>query len=144
MSTLQITIRSTRGSSPKRATAVGDRIVRLVLDHGPDGHADCLQRAFRILELGEQVRIHAGARLVARIEVVAPGFDDVVGRRADVGDVGLAEEAEHAVDQAAHRVHRPAVRAALGGARVVGAEELEGGVHEMELHDGTDGSRRGR
>ena len=49
-------------------------------------------------------------------------------------DVGLAEERQHRVDQALHRVHWPPVRRASMWARVVGAEQLEGCVDEVELH----------
>ena len=45
-------------------------------------------------ELGEQLRRHAGLGLVARVPVVAPGADDVVGGAAEVRDAVLAEERE--------------------------------------------------
>jgi hypothetical protein len=51
-----------------------------------------------------------------------------------VGHVRLAEEREHRVDQALDGVHRTAVGSASGRAGVVGAEELERGVDEVQLH----------
>ena len=111
-----------------------DRVVGLVLDHRPHGDAERPQRTLRILELREQLVRDAGTRLVAGEEIVAPRLDDMVGRRADVGHVRLAQQAEHAVDQAAHRVDRAPVRPLLGRPREMGAEELERGVDEVELH----------
>ena len=88
----------------------------------------------RIAELREERAVEAGARLVAGEQVVAPRLDDVIGRGADVGDVRLAEEREHRIDQALDRVHRPPVRRAPRWPRVIGPKELEGGVDEVELH----------
>ncbi len=86
--------------------------------------------------------VQAGARLVAGEHVVAPGLDDVVGRRADVGDVRLAEEGQHRVDEAMDRVHRPPVRRPPRRARVVGAEQLERGVDEVNMDRRDPTSRR--
>ena len=79
-------------------------------------------------------RIDAGARLVAGEHVVAPGLDHVVGRRADVRDIRLAQQREHRIDQPLDRVHRAPIGGASRRARVEGAEQLERGVDEMELH----------
>ena len=58
----------------------------------------------------------------------------MVGGGADVADVGLAEEAQHRVDQATDGIHRPAVRPLLRRARVVRAEQLEGGIDQVDVH----------
>jgi hypothetical protein len=78
--------------NPEASNGRGDPIVGLVLDHGPDGHPEGLERSLGVAELGQEIGVHPSARLVAGIQVVAPRLDDVVGRRADVRDVGLAEQ----------------------------------------------------
>jgi hypothetical protein len=110
------------------------RVIRLPLDHRPHSHAQCGQRPLRILELGEQVGRHAKAALVAGVDLVSPALDDVIGGRAHVGHVRFAQQREHRVDQTAHRVHGATIGAALEGARVERAEQLEGGVDEVDLH----------
>ena len=87
-------------------------------------------------ELGQQLRVHADAALVRRVDVVSPGLDDVVSGRGYVRQVRLAQQGEHRFDQAAHRVHRPSVGSVLLRPRVIGTEQLEGGIDEMELHEG--------
>jgi hypothetical protein len=58
----------------------------------------------------------------------------VVGGRRHVRDIRLAQEREHRFQQAAHGVYRPAIWPVLLGSRVVGPEELEGGVNQVQAH----------
>jgi len=120
-------------SPPNRARGGGDRVIGLVGHHRPDGDAQRAQRTLRVIELGEELRRHAGIGLVAGIEVVAPRGDDVVGGGRDVGHVRLAQERQHRIQQAVHRIHRPAVGRRAWWAREVGTEQLEGRIHEVQL-----------
>ena len=106
---------STRGSASATAAAAAERVVGLVLDHRPGRDAHGHQRVLERLELGEELRRHARAGLVAGPEVVAEALDDVVGGDAEVGGA-LVERGE---DRAEHAT-RGAVRAGIGPARSAG------------------------
>jgi hypothetical protein len=49
-------------------------------------------------------------------------------------DVRLAQEREHGVDEALYGVHRAPVGSPAWWARVVGAEQLERRVNQVDLH----------
>ena len=68
-------------------------------------------------ELGQQLGWHAGLGLVARVALVAPGADDVVGGAAEVRDAVVAKEREDALDDAQRGADRLAVRRRPCGGR---------------------------
>ena len=110
----------------------GQRVVGLELDHGPADDAHRGERVLEGMELAPQGAVHSLARLVARPEVVAERFDDVVRRDADVRRAAfqhLGDGVEHARDRAEGRVLllRPPDPVEL-------AEELVGPVDEVDDH----------
>jgi hypothetical protein len=78
------------------------RIVRLVLDHGPHGNAEGTQRLFERDELGEQVSRNAGARLVSAPEPVAERLDHVIGGHGEVRDTAV-DQSQDRPDHSADR-----------------------------------------
>ena len=87
-------------------------------------------------------RIHAGARLVARVQVVAERLDDPVGGGADVRRALLAEQEQQLLDEAAdaRQLDRALPEDRRPG-RVEGAEQLVGGVDQVDLHRQATSSR---
>ena len=80
-------------------------------------------------------RRHAGGRLVAAEQVVAERLDHAVRGAADVGRALLAEQVQQLVAQARDAGEDDPVAAEDGRpGRVVGPEQLVGGVDEVELH----------
>jgi hypothetical protein len=85
------------------------------------------------LELREQRRVDARARLVAGPQPVAERLDDVVGGHAYVAGAGV-DHAEHRIEHAAHRTHFAAIGIARRRHRVIVAEQLVGAVDEVDVH----------
>ena len=83
----------------------GERVVGLELDHRPDGDSHGRERLLERLELREQRRVDARARLVPGPQVVAERLDHVVGRDADVRRAAL-EHLQHRVQHAGRRAER--------------------------------------
>ncbi len=104
------------------------RVIGLELDHRPHGHAHRIERVLEHGELSEQLWRHPCTRLVARPQVVAKRFDDVVGRDADMCGAVL-EESEGRSEDTDGR----AERSGFGAAEVL-PEELVGAVDEMDVH----------
>ena len=112
----------------------GQAVVRLDVHHRPDRDAECPQRVLQPVELRQQQRVHASARLVRRPHVVAERLDDVVGRDPDMGRAVL-QHREHRLDDAAGRADLDAVAVQMSGPRrVVLPEDLVGPVDEMNDH----------
>ena len=70
----------------------GQTVVSLEVDHRPDRHPQRPQCLLEQLELRQQLGWHTGIGLVARVAIVAPGVDDMVGRAAEVADTVLAQQ----------------------------------------------------
>ena len=93
----------------------GEAVVGLLVDHRPDRDAEGAEAVFQERELGQELRRHALARLVARVEVVAERLDHVVGGDAQVGRT-LLQHHQHG----AH--HAPAADTSIpAGSRCEGA-----------------------
>ena len=78
-----------------------DGVVRLPLDHRPEDDAQRLDRLLRDGELAQELRIHAGARLVARVQVVPERLDDPIRGRSDVRRPLLTEQEQQLIDEPA-------------------------------------------
>ena len=85
------------------------------------------------LELGQQVGVDAGARLVAGVQVVAERLDDVVEGAGDVRHPRRREQQPQAAQQADGRADLAAVGVASRRRAEVAAEELVGPVDEVDL-----------
>ena len=118
-----------------------ERIVRLVLDHRPDFHSKRRQRCLERLELGEQIGIDAGARLVSWPETVAERLDDVIGGDADVRRAAL-EHAEDRGDDAADCCDFVPIGIPRSRHRVEVSKELVRAVDEVNVHANTDNHSR--
>ena len=112
----------------------GQPIVGLELEHGPDHHAESPQRIFDELELRQQLWRHPRLRLVAGVTIVAPGADDMVGGAAEVRDTVIGQQRQHRLHHAQRRADRLAIEAAVRRSPEVRAEELVGGVQQVDLH----------
>ena len=113
----QSTTWSTPGASRKRAAAAARRVVGLELHHRPDDEAERPRRPLGELELRQQVRVDAGARLVAGVQPVAERLDDVVEGAGDVRHARRREEHPQAAQQADRRADLAARRRpVVGGA----------------------------
>src|SRR5205085_12585705 len=110
----------------------GERVVRLELDHWPDGDAHGYERLLERMKLREQRRLHVRARLIARPEIVAERFDDVIGGDAEVRRA-LLDHLQHGVQHPGHRAERRVLLPEPAQA-VEMAEELVGPVDEMYDH----------
>ena len=121
-----------------RGESVGggaDRVVGLELDHRPQDHVEGLDRGLGDRELVQQLRRHPGRRLVALVQVVAERLDDPVRGAADVRRALLAEQVQQLLDEPAHARQEDPLAAEHGRSRrVMGAEQLVGGVDEVEVH----------
>ena len=119
------------------AGRAGQRVVRLELCHRPNRDAEGGGRLFHEVELRDDVRVHALARLVAVEEIVAKGLDGVVEGHRQVRHLlfGFVEQIEQRGDHADGGLHVSPVRCdALRALGVVGAEQFEGAVDEMQSH----------
>ena len=106
-----------RGVAGRDGRRRGERVVRLVLDHRPDGDAERRERLLEDRELRAQLGVDAGAGLVAGPEAVAERLHDVVGRDAEVRGAA-AEHRQHRREDAAHRRHLvPSAACWLGTAK---------------------------
>ncbi len=111
-------------------------VVGLEFDHRPHLHAHGGESLVEHRELGQQDRVDAFSRLVARPEVVAERLDDLVGGHADVGGP-LFEEVVHRPQDPAGGTVGTGLRARLLGQAEVVAEQLVCPVDEMCLHAAT-------
>ena len=110
-----------------------ERVVGLELDHRPgdDTHRD--QRFLERPELGLQHRLDAIARLVAVPQIIAEGFDHVIGGDADVRRAAL-DHLQHALQHADDSA-MGAVGALVEAAHAVKvAEQLVGSVDQVDDH----------
>ena len=117
-----------RGHLGRRA----ERVVGLVLDHGPGGDTHRHQRVLEDRGLVQELRRHALARLVARPQVVAEALDDVVRRHADVGGA-LLQELQRRGEHTDGGPVRPGILVP-GGLPEVLPEQLVGAVDQVDLH----------
>ena len=111
----------------------GQRIVRLELDHRPDGDAHRGERLLQRMKLRQQRRLDALAGLVAGPQAVAERLDDVVGRDADVRLAAL-DHLQHRLQHADHRAERPILALVESAQAVEVAEQLVRAVDQMN-HD---------
>ena len=109
-------------------------IIGLNLHHRPDHEPQAGCRLFRQLELAQQFRRRILSGLVAGEQIVAKGADNAVKGAGDVGHVGLPQQGQQGLYQAAYRSHLPPVRGADGGQGKVGPEQLEGAVNQVYFH----------
>ncbi len=112
----------------------GETIVRLELDHGPDDDAQRTQGVLQQGELREQLGRHALVGLVARVTLVAPGVDDVVGGAAEVGHALVAQQRQDRLHDAEGRGYRLTIEALVRRPPEVRPEELVGAVEQVDLH----------
>ena len=137
LSGVQITIRSTAGVAAEAAGGRGDRVVGLELDHRPERRCPSASIARSAIgNWASRSRGMPGARLVARVEVVAERLDDLVRRAADVRRALLAQQVQQLVDEPgdAGQSATPSRAEDRRPGRVVGAEQLVGGVDEVDSH----------
>ena len=111
----------------------GQRVVRLQLDHGPDGHSHSSEGFFQRLELRLEGSIDAFPRLVTGPEIVAEGLDDVIGGHPHVGRPRLTQ-LQHGVQHAGHGAEGRILAFAEAALSVEVSEELVGPVDEMNDH----------
>src|SRR2546429_2894762 len=111
-----------------------ERVVGLELLHRPDHHAHVAQRVLERMELREQVRLDAFAGFIARPEIIAKRFNDVVGGHTDVRRASL-EHPEHRAEHADDRGDFVAISVELFRHRVEMPEQLVGAVQEVDFHD---------
>ena len=112
-----------------------DRVVGLELDHRPEHDAQRLDRGLGDGELVEELGRHPGRRLVAGEEVVAERLDHPVRGAADVRGALLAEQVQELVAQPRDaRQVDPVAAEDRRARRVERAEQLVGGVDEVDLH----------
>jgi hypothetical protein len=124
-----------RRISPEPGGGRADRVVGLELDHRPEDDAERLDRRLGDRELGEECRIHAGRRLVAREQVVPERLDDPIRGGGDVGRPFFPEQVEELIAQPGHPGQDLAARPEdIRSRGVVGTEELVGRVDEVDLH----------
>ena len=109
----------------------GERIVGLEFAHRPHHRADRARRLFRGVELRAQVRRHPLVGLVVREEVVAERTDRIVEGDRHVRHLlgGIGEQRQQRLRQPPGRLER--MRRPF---RVMGAEELEGAVDDVQPH----------
>ena len=110
----------------------GQRIVRLVFDHGPDRDPERLQHFFEQPELRQEVGVDARAGLVSRPQAVAERLDDVIGGDAHVRGAAI-DHAEDRADDAAHGADLTAVLVARRGHGVEVPEQLIRAVDEVNV-----------
>ena len=113
----RITTRSTSGCSAKRTAAAARASSASNSTIGQTTTPSASRASSSEPELGQQLRGHAGLGLVARVALVAPGADDVVGGAAEVRDAVLAQQREHRLHDAQGRGHGSSlgVRHGAGG-----------------------------
>ena len=109
-------------------------VVGFELDHGPGDDAEGGEGFFEQGELGEELGRGAVAGLVAGVEIVAEGFDDVVGGDAEVGGA-FFDHLEHGGEDASDGGDLHALLVLHGRKGVEVAEELVGAVDEVDLHE---------
>jgi hypothetical protein len=120
----------------------GQRIVRLELDHRPDHDSQGAERLLQRLELGEQRGLDPLARLVPAPELVAKGFDDVIG-----GDPQMRGALfDHLQDPMQYTEHRTqgAILACEAAQPVEVTEQLVRTVDEVHDHRGIIAETRQR
>ncbi len=113
----------------------GKRVVRLQLDHWPHRDAHGAQCVLQRLELRQQRRLHAFARLVAGPEAIAERFDDVVGRDTEVRRAPL-DELQHRMQDPGDAAIRPVLVLGEAPQAVEVTEQLVCPVDEMNDHSG--------
>ena len=114
----------------------GDGVVGLELDHRPEHDPERLDGRLGDGELGQELRRHAGRRLVAREQVVAERFDDPVRGAPDMGGAFLAKEEEQLLDEPGHaRQHDPVAPEHRRPRREMRPKQLVGRVDEMDVHE---------
>ena len=91
------------------------------------------------MKLREQCRLHAGARLVARPELVAERLDHVVGCNTDMHCAAL-DHLQHGIENTCHRAERLVLAFVEAAQPVKVAEQLVGAVDQM--HDESVGFSR--
>src|SRR5882762_8007400 len=79
----------------------GEGIVGFQLTHGPHDHAHRGECIFERMKLREQCRFDAVTRLVARPKSITEGFDDVIGRHAEMGRP-LFDHLQHGMQHAVY------------------------------------------
>ena len=114
----------------------GEGVIGFEFDHGPDFDAHGFESFFKDGKLGEQLRRHAFAGFVAGIEIVAEGFDDVIGGDAEVGCAGF-DHRENRRKDTADGADFPAVCVFRGRDGEEVAEEFVGAVDEVRNAEST-------
>jgi hypothetical protein len=114
-------------------------VIGLELHHGPDAHAQRLQRRLEDVELRAKRRIDAVSGLVTGPQVVAERLDDVISGHSNVSSaVG-----HHAEDRHDHATGGPYLAPVISLTRrlaVEVSEELVRAVDEMDIHGGKSAS----
>src|SRR5260370_2767336 len=89
-----------------------ERIIGLIVDHGPHHHSHGFERFFQDRELREQLWSHAFAGLVSWIQIVAKRLHDLISCNPNVGATALDHgpneipDSTHCADFLALRIFR--------------------------------------
>ena len=133
LSGVQISTRSTRGSAAARCAADASASSASTSTIGHTTKPAAASTSSSSGNCAHRSGGNPGARLVAGPQVVAKGFDDVIGGHADVRRA-LADHREQRMQHAAHRRDLAAVGVARRRHRVVVAKQFVGAVDEMDVH----------
>src|SRR5438874_495960 len=112
----------------------GERIVGFQLDHGPYRHSQRGERILQRMKLREQRRLDPVTRLVARPKSITEGFDDVIGRHAEMRRP-LLDHLQHGMQHAVYGAEGSIVAFVEAAQTIEVAEQLVGAVNEMNNHD---------
>ena len=112
----------------------GNRIVGFKFNHRPNHDAQRSNRLLSQRKLSQERRVNTFAALVARIQIVAEGGDDVIERARDMRRARLRDQRQQAAEQAKRRADLAAIRRFFGRRTIKAAEQFVGAVYQVNFH----------